>query len=117
MVQHEGSDRFIDMNDGELAYATGMQTLSGQGLALDPPAAEALAQGHLLDLAAERDYHLMMVSGMYKDQVDGYLERRKPGDRTPLYTISGVEFDRFSVTPVAYDSISETKLYRIARKP
>jgi hypothetical protein len=117
MVQHEGSDRFIDMNDGELAYATGMQTLSGQGLALDPPAAEALAQGRLLDLASERNFHLMMVSGMYKDQVDGYLERRKPGDRTPLYTISGVEFDRFSVTPVAYDSISETKLYRIARKP
>jgi hypothetical protein len=117
MVQHEGSDRFIDMSDGELAYASGMQALSGQGLVLDPPAANALMHGHLFDIAAERNYHLMMASGLYKDQIDEFLQRRKPGDRKPIFTISGAEFDRFSVTSVAYDPMSDTRLYRITRNP
>ena len=115
MVQQAGSDRFIEMNDGELAYATGMQTISGQGLVLDPPAAVALTHGHFFDLAADRDYHLMMASGMYKDQIDAFLKNRKAGDSTPLYTISGEEFDRFRVTSVAYDPGSDTRLYSLQR--
>jgi hypothetical protein len=117
MVQHEGSDRFIDMSDGELAYATGMQTMSGQGLVLDPPAARALAHGHLFDIASERNYYLMMASGLYKDQIDALLQKRKKGNREGIYTISGMEFDEFSVTSVAYDPISDTRLYRIGRSP
>jgi len=42
MVLNQGSDRFIEMNDGELAYSTRMQALSGQGLVLDPAASNAL---------------------------------------------------------------------------
>ena len=80
MVQREGSDRFIEMNDGELAYATGMQTLSGQGLVLDPSAAYALAHGHFFDIAFARGYYLMMASGMYKDQIDAFLQHRKTGE-------------------------------------
>jgi len=117
MVQHEGSDRFIEMNDGELAYATGMQTLSGQGLVLDPPAARALAHGHFFDVASDRNYYLMMASGLYKDQIDAMLQKRKEGSREGIYTISGTEFDEFSVFSVAYDPISETRLYRISRNP
>jgi hypothetical protein len=117
MVQREGSDRFIEMNDGELAYATGMQTLSGQGLVLDPPAARALAHGHFFDVASDRNYYLMMASGLYKDQIDAMLQNRKEGSREGIYTISGAEFDEYSVTPVAYDPISETRLYRIRRNP
>jgi hypothetical protein len=117
MVQQEGSDRFIDMSDGELAYATDMQTMSGQGLVLDPPAANALIHGHLFDIASERNYHLMMASGLYKDQIDAFLRHRQAGDRTSLYMISGAEFDRFNVTPVAYDPTSATRLYRITRNP
>jgi hypothetical protein len=115
MVQQAGSDRFIEMNDGELAYATGMQTISGQGLVLDPPAATALTHGHFFELAAERDYHFMMASGMYKDQIDAFLKNRKAGDSMPLYTISGEEFDRFRVTSVAYDPGSDTRLYSFQR--
>lgn len=115
MVQDQGSDRFIEMNDGELAYSTGMQTMSGQGLVLDPPAARALAHGHFFDIASDRDYHLMMASGLYRDQIDEFLQRRKAGDHGPIYSISGDEFDRFDVAAVAYDPISETKLYRISR--
>jgi hypothetical protein len=117
MVQQEGSDRFIEMDDGELAYATGMQTLSGQGFALDPPAADALAHGHLFDLAAGRNYDLMMASGLYKDLIDRTLQRRKEGSREGLFLISGAELDEFSVTSVAYDPVSETRLYRISRNP
>ena len=116
MVQHEGSDRFIDMSDGELAYATGMQTLSGQGLVLDPPAARALAHGHFFDIASDRSYSLMMASGLYKDQIDALLQKRKKGNREGIYTISGTEFDEFDVTSVAYDRISDTRLYRVSRK-
>ena len=117
MVQRQGSDRFIEMNDGELAYSTGMQAMSGQGLVLDPPAARALARGHFFDIAADRNYHLMMASGLYKDQIDEFLQRRTAGDHKPIYTISGDEFDRFSVSAAAYDPISDTKLYRISRNP
>ena len=117
MVQRQGSDRFIDMSDGELAYATGMQTMSGQGLVLDPPAARALARGHFFDIAADRNYHLMMASGLYKDLIDALLEKRKEGSREGVFTISGKEFDEFSATSVAYDPISDTRLYRISRNP
>lgn len=114
MVQRQNSDRFIEMDDGELAYATGMQTLSGQGLVLDPPAAGALAHGHFFDVASDRNYHLMMASSMYKDLIDTVLQRRKEGSREGFFTISGTELDEFSVTSVAYDPISETRLYRIS---
>jgi hypothetical protein len=117
MVRRQGSDRFIEMNDGELAYSTGMQTMSGQGLVLDPPAARALARGHLFDIAAERNFRLVMASGLYKDQIDEFLRNRKPGDHKSIYTISGDEFDRFTVSAVAYDPISDTKLYRVSRNP
>jgi hypothetical protein len=117
MVHHEGSDRFIEMNDGELAYSTGMQTLSGQGLALDPPAVTALAHGHFFDIASDRGFHLMMASGLYKDQIDATLQKRKVGSREGIYSISGTEFDEYSVTSAAYDPISETRLYRISRNP
>jgi hypothetical protein len=105
------------MNDGELAYSTRMQSLSGQGLALDPLAANALVHGNFFDIAAERNYTLMMASGPYKDRIDVFLKQRKAGDSPPISPISGEEFDRFSVIPVSYDSISETELYRIVRKP
>ena len=117
MVRQQGSDRFIEMNDGELAYATGLQAMSGQGLVLDPPAAAALAHGHFFDVASDRGFHLMMACGGYRDLIDDFLQRRKAGDHVPLYKISGDEFDRFSVSAVAYDPVSGTKLYRISRNP
>ena len=63
------------------------------------------------------NYSLMMASGLYKDQIDAMLQNRKEGSREGIYTISGAEFDEYSVTPVAYDPISETRLYRIRRNP
>jgi len=117
MVHDQSTDRFIEMNDGELAYSTGMQTMSGQGLVLDPPAAWALAHGHLIDIASDRNYHLMMASGMYKDMIDAVLQRREEGSREGFFSISGTELDEFSITSVAYDPVSETRLYRIDRRP
>jgi len=117
MVESQGSDRFIEMNDGELAYSTRLQALSGQGLVLDPAAASALKYGHFFELAAARGYSLLMASGFYKDMFDTALERRKQGSRESIFMFSDAEFERFNVTPVAYDPISQTRLYRISRKP
>jgi len=94
-----------------------MLPIERQGLVLDPPAADALAHGHFFELAAVRNYHLMMASGLYRDQIDDFLRHRRAGDHVSMYTISGEEFDRFSVTPVAYHSTTDTRLYRITRNP
>lgn len=116
MVLREGSDRFIEMNDGELAYATGMPALSGQGLVLDPQAGQAIAQGHFFDLALKRKYSLLMASGLYETMIDQLIESDRHGGRQALFVISAKEFDNYRLIPVGFDSMTGVKLYRIVHK-
>ncbi|HEX4021119.1 MAG TPA: hypothetical protein VHX63_08245 [Acidobacteriaceae bacterium] len=116
MVQHEGSDRFIDMDDGVLAYATAMPALSGLGLVLDPEAAQALAHGHFFDIALQRHYSLMMASGLSRTVIDSVLASNKHGSKSSMDLISAHEFDHYALTPVAFDPTSGVELYRITPK-
>lgn len=117
MVQRAGSDRFVEMDDGELAFATGMPTLSGQGLVLDPAASRALVRGHFFDLALHRKYSLLMASGLYRNIINQAIDSDKEGNKGRLFLFSAQEFAHYDLVPVASDSASDVELYRISPIP
>lgn len=51
--------KLLSLDDGVIAYCTGFPSMSGMGLALDPPAALAYKQGKLGQLAVTRGYDRM----------------------------------------------------------
>ena len=116
MVRQAGSDRFIEMDDGELSYVTEMPTLSGLGLALDPEASMAMAHGHFFELALQRHYSLIMASGIYRTMINSLLESHMLGYRPSLFEISAREFDHYALVPIASDPASDVELYRISPK-
>ena len=91
MVRHAGSDRFIEFDDGELSYVTGMPALSGLGLVLDPEAGRAMADEHFFDLATRRHYSLIMAAGIYRTTIDSVVESNRRGDTSSLDLISAHE--------------------------
>jgi hypothetical protein len=116
IVRHAGSDRFVEFDDGELSYVTGMPALSGLGLVLDPEAGRAMANGHFFDLATRRGYSLIMAAGIYRATIDSVVESDRRGDINSLDLISALEFDRYEITPVAFDPACDVGLYRITPK-
>lgn len=52
----EARPRFLEVDDGIFGFATGYDTMSGKGLALDREAARALQRGELVPLAMERGF-------------------------------------------------------------
>lgn len=113
MVMASGGDRFIELNDGLITYSTGLPALAGTGLALDAEATRALRTGHFFSLAANRNYHLIVAAGSYRQATDEYLKLRSHGFRGPLNQIKSEEFDRFKLTPVAHDDPTDLTVYRI----
>ena len=116
MVRHAGSDRFIEMNDGELAYVTGMPALSGTGLVLDPQASRAMAHGHFFDLALQRHTSLILACGAYRTIMDAEVESNQHGHPYPIFQISAREFGHYNLVSVAFDPVSDVELFRITPK-
>ena len=117
LVLESGGDRFIEMNDGIITYATGMTGLAGTGLALDVEATRAIQNGNLLSLAAKRNYHLMVAAGSYRMMVDEYLKFRARGFRGYMGQLNGQELDHFKLEPVAHDDPTDLTIYRIVPIP
>jgi len=113
LIESSGGDRFIEMNDGEITYVTGLPALAGTGLALDIEATKALKTGHFLELASRRGYHLMVAAGAYRPAVDDYFSMRARGFRGTLNQIQATEFDHFNVVPVAHDNVTDLTVYRL----
>jgi hypothetical protein len=117
MIRNQGEDRFIEMNDGEITYATQMPALSGTGLALDPQATRALASGHFFDIATQRNYHLIVAGGSYLYDLRYFVNAKAAGlPGGQLNQIRGEEFERYSVVPVAYDPGTDVGVYRFTLK-
>jgi len=113
MILSRGENRFIEMNDGEITYATHLPAMAGTGLALDAEATKALKDGHFLDLAKKRGFDLIVASGGYRAVVDDFITRRQKGWHGPLNLISDSEFSRYNLVPVAVHQPTDTAVYRI----
>ena len=116
MVERHGADRFVEMNDGILAYATGLPAISGQALVLDPEAKAALAHHRFFDLAVKRHYTLLMAAGLYASLIDHAIASHGTPSQTGVFKIAPDELDRYSLQPVDSDAKTGTKLYRIVPK-
>lgn len=113
MVERHGAERFIEMNDGILAYATGLPALSGQALVLDPEAEAALSQHRFFDLAVKRHYTLLMAAGMYVTLIDNAIASHGTPAQTGLFKIAPQELNQYALQPIDADPVTGTKLYRI----
>jgi hypothetical protein len=117
MVLAAGGNRFIEMNDGELTYVTGMPALSGIGLALDPEAVAARKQGRFLELAANRNFRLILAVGSYREELDRMVQDLRDGKQPPQFGMRGSEFDHVTLKPVAVDSPTGVEAFRIDLRP
>jgi hypothetical protein len=54
---------FIELDDGELAFASGIPSVSGFGLSLDSEALRAKRSGHFFDLMEQRGIHTLVAGG------------------------------------------------------
>jgi hypothetical protein len=117
MVQAAGGDRFVEMNDGELTYVTGMPALSGIGLALDPEAVAARKQGRFLELAVKRNFRLILAVGGYREELDRMVQDLHDGKQPPQFGMRGSEFDHVTLESVAVDPSTGVEAFRIDPRP
>lgn len=89
-----GSPKWISVDDGIVAFATGFPTLSGIGLALDAEAAQALEEDALLSLAQARGFNRVTSLAYFSPQILGPgVERIVPqlGRAFPLNRFRDIE--------------------------
>jgi len=100
LLAHYGAEtpRLLELDDGIIAYATGLPTMSGTGLVLDEEAAQAREAGRLLELAHQRG-HNRLVSSVYLNCPDPGLREGLPRAIAACVQRSGFftaeEVDRF----------------------
>jgi hypothetical protein len=106
---------FLELYDGELAYASGIPSVSGIGLALDLEALKAKRSGHFLDLMEQRGIHTLVVGGLYQPIVASILAGGgSMGNR--LGAVRDEEFARYAIEPVLIDKDSRITIYNIVKR-
>jgi hypothetical protein len=106
---------FLELFDGELAFATRIPSVSGIGLALDLEALKAKRSGHFLDLMEQRGVHTLVVGGSYQPSVASILA----GGGNLGKALGGVrdeEFARYAIEPVLIDKDSKITIYSIVKR-
>ena len=116
MVRQAGGNSFIELDDGELAFVTGMPALSGFGLALDPEASAAWRNGHFLELALQRNTSLVFTASGYDRAMQGALIELNNGEHPALWGMKAAETDHLTFKLVAVDAETGAALYRIVRR-
>ncbi len=106
---------FLELYDGELAFASGIPSVSGIGLALDLEALKAKRSGHFLDLMEQRGIHTLVVGGLYQPIVASILAGKgNMGKR--LGGVHDDEFACYAIEPVLVDKDSKITIYNIVKR-
>jgi hypothetical protein len=106
---------FLELQDGELAFASGIPSVSGIGLALDLEALKAKRAGHFFDLMEQRGIHCLVVGGLYQSDVANILASGSNlGKR--LGGVHDEEFTHYTIELDRVDKDSDVTLYRIVKR-
>jgi hypothetical protein len=107
-----GATSYLELEDGEIAFATSMPSVSGFGLALDPEAANAKKEGHFLNLMEGRGIHFIVAGGLYQ-----YVLNVSLADPSPAFNgMKASEFTGYSIQPVLEDRAANVTIYRIVKR-
>ena len=112
-IERTGHPLFLEFQDGELSFATGLPSISGFGLAGDPEAAREQRQGTYFDLLARRGVTIAAASGTYPSAI----AKAKVDKR--LFTVWGFnreEIAHYRFDPFWTDATGNVVLYRIVRE-
>jgi hypothetical protein len=113
-----GANRFIEFDDGFISYASGVPSLAGLGLALDPEAQHAMHQGEFLTLAEKRGYRIIIADSSYATIVDDMVVALSQGGKPALAEIHPSEFTRYTIKPLGGDGTDDAmRFYEIDRIP
>ena len=105
---------FLEFQDGELSFATGLPGISGFGLAADPEAVRAQRNGTYFDLLARRGVTIAAASNTYPAAIAASAQSKAI---YPIWGFNAREIHDICFQPFWSDPIGNIVLYRIRRQP
>ncbi len=105
---------FLEFQDGELSFATGLPSVSGFGLAADPEAVRAQHNGTFFDLLARRGVTIAAASNTYPAPIAASAQNK---GIFPIWGYNRREIQGICFQPFWSDPVGNIVLYRILRQP
>ncbi len=105
---------FLEFQDGELSFATGLPSVSGFGLAADPAAVRAQHAGTFFDLLARRGITVAAASNTYPGALAASARSKAV---FPLWGFHPQEIQQYCFQPFWSDPQGNTVLYHILHQP
>ena len=105
---------FLEFQDGELSFATGLPAISGFGLAADPEAIQAQRNGTFFNLLAQRGVTVAAASNTYPAALAA-----SAGNKAifPIWGFNPKEIQTICFQPFWSDPQGNIVLYHILRQP
>jgi hypothetical protein len=113
-IRSTGHPIFLEFQDGEISFATGLPSVSGFGLAADPEGAKAQKAGNFFDLLARRGVTIAASSGVYTSILEG---SRTSKGVFPVWGYNREEIKHYRFDPFWSDAKTGVVLYHIVREP
>lgn len=108
---------FLELGDGELAFASGIPSVSGFGLSLDPEALKAKRSSHFFDLMEQRGIHTLVVGGaLYQELAVSGLRGGGFNLGEWLGGVHDEEFAHYAIEPVLVDKDSKITIYNLVKR-
>ena len=113
-IRATGHPLFLEFQDGEISFATGLASQAGFGLAADPEAAKAQRAGTYFDLLERRGITIAAASGSYPHML---AESHASKSVFSAWGFNPDEIKRYSFDPFCSDPVTGVVLYRIVPEP
>ena len=113
-ISATGHPTFLEFQDGELSFATGLPSVSAFGLAADPQGGRAQQQGTYFDLLAQRGVTVAAASGTYPAMLSN---SRKDKAIFSIWGFNREEIMHYRFDPFWSDRAGDVVLYHIVREP
>ena len=105
---------FLEFQDGELGFGTGLPVISGFGLAADPAAVRAQHEGTYFRLLAERGITVAAASNGYPTAIAGAAQDKAI---YPIWGFNRQEIKEYCFQPFWTEPRGNIVLYRILHQP
>jgi hypothetical protein len=114
-VKKSGQNKFIEFEDGIIAFSTNIPAIGGLGPILDPEASLARKNGHFFDLLTKRGYNLIIASNEYSIYMNNYLNNKLWLKSEDLWGIKYSEFQSYNIEMIQNDESGYVTYYKIVK--
>jgi len=114
-IRKSGDNKFVEFEDGIIAFSTNIPAIGGLGPILDPEASLARKNGIFFDLLIKRGYTLIITSNEYSFSMDNYLKNKLWLKSEDLWGIKSAEFENYKIEKIHHDESGYVTYYKIVK--